>query len=118
MKKLAFFGAFLLTPILVSAQIRDAEDLADTFIGIINNIAVPLLFAVSFLVFIFGVFRYFIAGGADEEKRKQATQMILYGIIGFALMVSVWGLVNILLNTFDLQQNVPKITPPIRSIGN
>jgi len=118
MNKLVFLSAFLLTPMLVFAQIRDAEDLGNTFINLINNVAVPLLMAVAFIVFIYGIFRYFIAGSSDEAKRKEATQIILYGIIGFALMVSVWGLVNILLNTFDFQENVPRVTPPVRGVQN
>lgn len=118
MKKLAFFGAFLLTPMLAFAQVRDAADLGNLVLGLINNVAIPLLFAIAFFVFLFGVFKYFIAGSGDEENRKKATQMILYGIIGFALMVSVWGLVGLVINTLDLgSTGVPKITPPIKSIN-
>lgn len=116
MKKLALFGTFLLTPMLAAAQIRNAQDLGNTFIDLINNVAVPLLMAFAFLVFIWGVFQYFIAGGADEEKRSEGQKKILFGIIGFFLMVAVWGLVNILVNTFQFQRNVPQLTPPVQSI--
>jgi hypothetical protein len=60
------------------------------------------LFAVAFIVFIWGIFEYFIAGGANEEKRKQGKSFILYGLIGFFIMMSVWGLVNVIVNTFGL----------------
>ncbi len=118
MKKLAFFGTFLLTPMLVAAQVRDAADLGNLFLGLINNVAVPLLLAFSFLTFIWGVFQYFIAGGADEEARQNGQKKILFGIIGFFLMIGVWGLVNLLVNTFDLQRNVPTLTPPVQRINN
>lgn len=118
MKKLVFFATFLLIPSLALAQspIRDVDDLGQQLIDIINNVLVPLLFALSFLTFIWGVFQYFIAGGADEEKRKQGQQLIIYGIIGFALMVSVWGLVNLLLATFNFNQAIPTVprTPGTR----
>lgn len=116
MKKLAFFGAFLLMPTLAFAQIRDVQDLGQTFTDIINNVLVPLLLLVAFLVFIYGVFSYFILGGADEEKRAQGQKLIVYGIVGFFVMVSVWGLVNILVGTFNLNQAVPRIptTPGVR----
>ncbi len=117
MKKLAFLSAFLLTPVLVSAQrINNVSDLGNVIIGIINDVLVPLVFAIAFIVFIWGVFVYFIQGGSDEEKRTQGQQLMLYGIIGFFVMVSVWGLVNILVGTFSFNQAIPRppATPGIR----
>lgn len=117
MKKLAFFAAFLLMPTLAFAQqIGNVQALGQVFTNIINNVLVPLLLLIAFLVFIFGVFQYFILGGSDEEKRAQGQKLILYGIIGFFVMVSVWGLVNILVGTFNLNQAIPRIptTPGVR----
>ncbi|MFZ1987508.1 MAG: hypothetical protein WAV21_00520 [Minisyncoccia bacterium] len=76
------------------------DSLLIRILELINNVAIPLIFAGAFLLIVFGVFRYFIAGGADEEKRKEGRTFILYGIIGLAVMFSVWGLVNVLVNTF------------------
>jgi hypothetical protein len=39
----------------------------------------------------------------SEEKRQSGKDTIVYGIIGLFVMVSVWGLVNILTSTFKLQ---------------
>ncbi len=121
MKKLAFLSAFLITPLLASAQasgprVDSVQDLGALLMGIINDVLVPLVFAIAFIVFIWGVFVYFIQGGSDEEKRTQGQQLMLYGIIGFFVMVSVWGLVNILTGTFNLNNAVPKppATPGIR----
>ncbi|OFX79030.1 MAG: hypothetical protein A2071_10900 [Bacteroidetes bacterium GWC1_47_7] len=44
-----------------------------------------------------GVVRYISAGG-DEEKTKEARQMIIWGVIFLAVMVAVWGFVNIVLD--------------------
>ena len=79
------------------------------FITIINNVLVPLIFAISFVVFLWGVFQYFILGATSEEGAKKGGQLVLYGIIGFAIMISVWGLVNIVVNTFGL--NTPYHPP-------
>ncbi len=66
---------------------------------LINVYIVPLVFALAFIVFIFGVFRYFVAGAANEEKRQEGVKFVMYGLIGFVLMLSVWGLVNLLLRS-------------------
>ncbi|CAN5703339.1 hypothetical protein BH11PAT2_BH11PAT2_05720 [soil metagenome] len=78
-----------------------------TITGIISslqniiNLLVPLVFAVAFIVFIYGVFRYFILGGGNEEKRAEGRKFVMWGIIAFAIMVSVWGLVNVITGTLN-----------------
>jgi hypothetical protein len=107
MKKLAYTGAAFLLPMLALAQVSDIQDLGDTFIGIINTVLVPLIFALAFIVFLWGVFKYFIMGASDAEKQEEGKSLMIYGLIGFFVMVSVWGLVNLLVGTFDLNSNVP-----------
>ena len=111
MKKLGYIGAAFALPMLAFAQgtinAGSAQSLAIGVIQFINAILVPLVFALAFIVFIWGVFSYFIAGGHDEEKKEKGKSLMLYGLIGFFVMVSIWGLVNILVGTFNLNKNVP-----------
>lgn len=111
MKKFGYIVAALAFPALVSAQVTasSAGTIGQGIIALINNVLVPLVFAVAFVVFIWGVFQYFIAGGADEEKRESGKSLMLWGIIGFFVMASVWGLVNILRGTFLLNNGAPAI---------
>ncbi|MDB5245350.1 MAG: seg [Parcubacteria group bacterium] len=67
----------------------------------IINLLVPLVFAVAFIVFIYGVFRYFILGAGNEEKRVEGRKLVMWGIIAFAIMISVWGLVNVITGTLN-----------------
>lgn len=89
-----------------------------TILTILNGYVVPIIFAIAFIVFLWGLFRYFIQGGADEKERQKGRQLIIWGIIGFAVMFSLWGLVNIVLNTFGLQSSsrppVPTAIPGLR----
>jgi hypothetical protein len=71
-----------------------------------DNSLVPLIFGVAFIVFLWGVFQYFIAGAADEEKRKTGRTFIMYGIIGFVIMLSIWGIVNLLVNSIGFESNI------------
>ncbi|MES2668634.1 MAG: pilin [Patescibacteria group bacterium] len=108
MKKFGYLSLAFALPFVASAQVTatDAASLGSGLIGLINNVAVPLLFALAFIVFIYGVFQYFIAGGHDEEKRETGKSLMLWGIIGFFVMVSVWGLVNILRGTFNFNDDI------------
>ncbi len=75
------------------------------FIYLIDNYLVPLLFALAFIVFIWGIFLYFIQGGSNEEKREKGRSLALWGFIGFFVMVSVWGIVNLLLGSLGLNNS-------------
>lgn len=80
---------------------------AATISDIINNISsivkllVPLLIAIALVFFIVGVIKY-ITAGADEEKRKEARNTIIYGVIGLFAIVAVWGLVEVISSTFGI----------------
>ena len=82
----------------------------------INGTLVPLVFALAFIAFIWGMFKAFILGGADEEKQSEGKQLMIYAIVGFAVMVGVWGLVNIVTNMFGLTgnetYNIPAVPTP------
>jgi hypothetical protein len=75
---------------------------AQNILYLINNVLVPLLFAVAFIVFLYGVASAYIFSGGDPERVKQGHQLILWGIIAFVVMISLWGLVNVVANTFGL----------------
>ena len=46
--------------------------------------------------------RAYIFSHGDPEKVKEGHQLILWGIIGFVVMISLWGIVNVVANTFGL----------------
>lgn len=103
MKKIVTFvtttSILLFAPLVMHAQAYFGgrfKDFFQAFTDFINNILVPLVFALAFIVFIWGIFQYFILGGADEGKREEGRKLMLWGIIGFVLMVSIWGIVNLI----------------------
>lgn len=118
MKKIALAGLAFFAPALAFAQARisNINDAGNFIIATVNNVLVPVLLTVAFITFIWGIFQSFILNGGDPEKREGGQKLMIYGIVGFFLMVSVWGLVNILVGTFNFNQNVPYIptTPGIR----
>lgn len=79
-----------------------AQRYAVNIIGLINSVFVPIVFAVAFLVFLWGVYKYFILGATEEKSREEGRSFVLWGIIGFVVIFSVWGLVAIVGSTFGL----------------
>jgi len=71
-------------------------------IGIMNLVVVPVIFALAFLVFVYGMVKYFILHGGEDTKRAEGRQFILWGLIGLVVLFSVWGFVNLLLSTLGI----------------
>ncbi len=97
---------FPFTPLLALAQTTgfspwggNLKTWFQNFNTFLADVLVPIVFTLAFLVFIWGVLQYFILGGGDEEKQEKGKSLMLYGIIGFVVMVSIWGIVNLLSNS-------------------
>lgn len=71
----------------------------DFIVGTVNTILVPILMAIAFIVFLWGVYKYFIQGAADEKSRTDGRQFVLWAVIGFVVITSVWGVVNMVKDT-------------------
>lgn len=84
------------------------------FIHAFINTVMPIIISLAVLYFVWNVF-LFVGAGDDEEKRKAARGKMIFGIIAIFVMVSVWGLVNILVNTFGLS-NVTVSAPDIPAV--
>jgi hypothetical protein len=110
MKRFLAVSAFLLTPVLVSAQNLDSVILK---ISDLINLLIPLVIALAILAFFWGLMKY-IFSASDEEKKAEGRNIMIYGVIALFVMVSVWGLVRLLQNTFGITQNTPIIPGQIR----
>jgi len=76
--------------------------IANTILYLINGVAVPVLFAIAFIVFLYGIARAYIFSSGEAEAVAEGHKLILWGLIGFAVMISLWGLVNVVASTFGL----------------
>ncbi len=119
MRRLKLFTgstALFLLPFLVSAQIgKSGNGLADgnssggafgTLLGTIiefsNNVLIPFIIGIGFLVFVWGMFQYFIAGGANDESKEKGKSLMIYAIVGFLLIIVFWGIINLLASSTGL----------------
>ena len=104
-KKVLPFG-LLAMPFFAGAvsNVNDVFALAESILGKLA----PMLVAVAVVILLIAILGYIKAGG-DEEKKKTYKDLMIYGIIGLFVMVSVWGLVAILSGTFNLNNDIPDV---------
>ncbi len=114
----AFFFGLAAVPFAASAQIscndpRIFPGTIQSIICVVSNILgvlLPVLIALGVIFFVWGVVQFVIA--QDEEAKTRGRDKMIYGIIGLAVIIALWGLVRIVTNTFGLNQGTV-VTPPI-----
>ncbi len=90
--------AFAVLPSIASAQaITTFEGLVQKLYTMLASL-VPIIVSLALIVFLWGIFQ--LVRSNNEDARKDAIKIITFGIIALFVMVSVWGLVAILSNTF------------------
>ena len=114
LNKLYILTLLAATPSLAFAQSTgttnfDSIQGALISIGNLINLAIPVLIAVAVLVFVFGIVK-FIVNANDAEKRKDGAKFIISGLIGIFVILTLFGLVNILQETFGLESNQNTVT--------
>jgi len=83
-------------------------NLVSNSVIIINDYLTPFVLGLAFLVFIWGVFKFFVLGGSDEEKQKEGKSLMIYAIIGFVVIISFYGIVNLVLGGLGLTNSPAK----------
>lgn len=75
---------------------------------------IPFMAAVAFLVFILGVGRFIKAAG-NEKEIKDSKNLLIWGIVGLFVMVTIWGIIAFLQGEFGFGTGtfIPQI--PLKS---
>ena len=71
----------------------------------ISEVLIPVLFSIAFLFFLVNMVKYFIIGGASEEDRAKGKKNVLYSLIAFVFLISIWSIVTLLVNGLGIQNN-------------
>ena len=83
--------------------------LVGKFEAYIVNPAIVIVFALGFFLFIYGLVEFLWKlneGGDNAEGKKH----MLWGIVGMLIMVSVYGILELLDGTFGLDYKNPDVT--------
>jgi len=65
---------------------------------VIINPLIVLLFALAVVYFTYGLARYLLSPD-DEEIRKNSKSQMFWGVVGMFIMVGVFGILGLVLNT-------------------
>lgn len=99
------FLAFAQNATYISNLISQAKSLLDQL--------VVFLIALAVVWFIWNTIQYTISD--DEDKKAKAKGQMIWGIVGIAVIVSIWGLVAILQGIFGVNTtgagNVNRLLP-------
>ncbi len=59
-----------------------------------------LLFVVAFVVFIYGIVE-FLGGKEEASKMEDGKRHMIWGVVGIAIMLSVFGIINLIISFVD-----------------
>jgi len=118
-------ASYLLLPLLALAQFTtggesgELNDFGAQLLSFINDVLVPLIFAVALVLFIWGIYLFLIYSGGDGESRKTGRSYMLWGILAFVIMVSVWGITNLVASGlgFSDRQGIDGFIPEANNAG-
>ena len=99
-----------------SGTIRTIGALIIALTNILNTLLVFLVGLAVFFI-IWGILGY-VRNAGSEEKRKEARAFIVFGLVAVFVMISIWGLLNILANSFRFDNAPTAYTPPIAAPSN
>jgi len=81
---------------------------------LILNPIILLLFALSFVYFVYGIVK-FLRSDADDKgtNRTEARSSILWGLVGMLIMFSVYGIIKFVLASFGIENaDIPATAKP------
>ncbi len=84
-----------------AAHIEKAKSAVEKLEAAIIFPLMSLMMAVAFLVFLWGVYEFVLNADSDEARNKGKTHM-LFGVIGFLVMVSALAILKIAAGTFGV----------------
>ena len=111
MKKFVVGIASFLPSLAFAQAITDANSLTDKLTRL-GNTFIGILIAFAVIWIIWNVVR-FIMNADNPEKRAPIQSAILWGIVGLFVILSIWGLVRILTNTFRTDTTTPTSQFPV-----
>jgi FtsH-binding integral membrane protein len=108
MKKALTFAVIYTLPLVAFAQTPNNLTGLISFAGDILNRIIPVLIALALVVFFWGLVMYIV-----KKKPGEARGVMIAGLLGLFVMVSVWGIIRLAQNTFGVGNAAPVGIPQV-----
>jgi hypothetical protein len=111
-----FVNTYILIPHTHAASPEVNELIGNINEQIINPLIV-LLFTAALVLFTFGMYNFFTNRDNSEDLEKGKAHMI-WGIVGMAIMVSVFGIMNFITSSLGIKNVNPETSYNVSSLTN
>ena len=115
MKKISLMASsVLLVLAMVAPSVVEAVTLGHTIkvISDIINGLIPVVLAITVLIFFWGLAMYMF-NLSDTEAKQKGINIMVMGVLSLFVMVSIWGIIGILQQTFKVDQAKPIVPDAI-----
>ena len=110
----AFTIIAIALPLIASAAAQDiVTPIANNVLSLVR-VLVLIVFVLAIVAFGWGIVQFIFAGG-DPTTIGKAKSFLLWGVIGMAVMASLFGLITFLQQYFGVNSGGLNVLPPIVS---
>ena len=97
MKKITYLLAMSLPSLAFAATVGSVL----STIKNIMDLLIPIFITLAVLYFFWGLGQY-ILNSNEAEKKEEGRNIMIWGILALFVMVSVWGIIGVISNTFGI----------------
>ncbi len=116
MKKILFGTLLAAAPFVAFAQNPNQLYGIITIVKNVLNYVMPIVIVLGVIYFIWNVIKY--ATNKEAEKREEAREAMIYGLIGLFVIVSIWGIIGFIGSTLGVGQGGSGLVPCVNDADN
>lgn len=107
--RIAMVG-YAIAPAVALAQVNTIGTVATNFLSTAKTL-ISIVFVLAVVLFGWGIVKFLIAAG-DPAKIKDAKKFLLWGVVGMAVLASIFGLISYLQAYFGVTSGGGTIVAP------
>ena len=107
LKNILTLFSFIFIPNIIFAASYGVVDFINRAFSILNDILIPIAFALCLMYFFWGVAKYIREEGEGKEDGRK---VMLWGVIALFVAFSIWGIIRFMRSEIGLP-NVNNVNP-------
>ena len=92
----------LFLPALASAQTNGTISGVFILFSALLNALIGILITIAIVIFFWGLIKYMMTMGTEDAHK--AIHLMIWGIVSIFVMVSIWGIIQLLQRTFGVER--------------